>query len=179
MSVFSACLRWTEVSHHTLCNVVVKGVIEHPCDLFHRFAWTTVRRAAPRAHVCQRERCGMCRLSFTTWKGRRPPYAHRAKWSAVRLDGVTSTQTRAPSVWVSEIFVSSMITGTLCRRVAAGRERAKAASRACTLEKLSIDGEYEATTSARPYQPSDVALQGCQGQSLMHLRLASERKTRA
>ena len=74
--------------------------------------------------------------------------------------------------------MSSMITGTLGRRAAARRERAKTASRACTLEKFCPSLEDEATNSARPQQASDVALQGCLPQSLMHLRLAPQHRTR-
>ena len=50
------CSRWTEVSgHFFFCNVVVQGIFERLIDLFLPVAWTTVRRDAPRALVCQRE----------------------------------------------------------------------------------------------------------------------------
>ena len=51
------------------------------------------------------------------------------------LTVATSTQIRANARF-SEKFVSSMITGTLGWRAAANMERAKAASRARTLEKF-------------------------------------------
>ena len=119
----------------------------------------------------------MSRPSITTRTGRGCHTRKAHKKLAVRLDGEARTQTRAPAGFLRK-FVSSMISGTLGWRAAARRERAKAPSRACTLEKLlSVDGEYEATNSVRPQQASNLAQQGRLRQSLIHLRLQPERKT--
>ena len=55
MTVSPTCLRKTEVSGHSFCNVAMQGLLEHVCDLFHIFDWVIVRRDGPRTLVCQRE----------------------------------------------------------------------------------------------------------------------------
>ena len=64
--VVPACLKWTEVSGDTFCNVVVQGIIGYLCDLFHTFAWTLIKRDVPRTLVCQRE---MQEVTTTTVAG--------------------------------------------------------------------------------------------------------------
>ena len=96
---------------YSFFNVVVQGIIEHLCDLFHKFAWTTVRNDAPTG-ACLSGRDGVRRRRLCLedllirWgravppkqgKGRRTRKAR--KWSAVRLDGVASTQTRVRGRW--------------------------------------------------------------------------------
>ena len=83
MLVSPACLRWTEISGQSFCNVVVQGIIEDLCDLFHEVAWTTVRRHAQRALClsrrgagCDGEHCCMLCLEDslfflkTDWEGK-------------------------------------------------------------------------------------------------------------
>ena len=55
MLVSPTCFRWTEVSGHSFCNVVVWRILEQLRDLFHIFAWAIVRRDAPRVLVRQGE----------------------------------------------------------------------------------------------------------------------------
>ena len=43
MMVSPACLRWTEVSGHSFCDIVVQGILGHLCDLFHMVAGTIVK----------------------------------------------------------------------------------------------------------------------------------------
>ena len=89
MLVSPACLRWTEVFGHSFCNVVVQGILEHLCDLFHRVEWTAVRRGCSKG-VClprrdagcdgdhRRRHCLEGRASPTR-KGRGSPQVQRAQ----------------------------------------------------------------------------------------------------